>query len=292
MKAIVFNLGITIEDIVERPILNDHLQVVPIKALITGLENSIYAGLLWVRPETILGSIGLVRVTATGVDVESQLEGKTGIVLPYSKKYGGIGTEIDGILAEKSVIPQDVFVTISSDHYDDRFLLYPFVSIGLQLRKMLRGSNTLIIGDGLTGLISAKMLVGYANKVGMLRDEFTYKIRIYGVEEVKEINSSWDSIFITTMRSWARVLVSSLSQQNITVILPRFMNSWPVVLPNNNVKFVEPAKLNGVFEYIEDEVSDKFFKEIVGFSDDLFSSIPSSKPGIVVDVTKSLFHKV
>ena len=279
------------EDVVEKPILNDYLQVVPIKALISGLENSIYAGLLWVRPETILGSTGLVKVSAIGLDVEPQLESKLGIVLPYSKKYGGIGTEIDGILAEKSVIPQDAFVPVPSEHYDDRFLLYPFVSIGLQLRKILRGSNTLIIGDGLTGIISANMLVGYANKVGILRDEFSYKIRIYGIDEVKEINSSWDSILITTMRSWARVLVSNL-QSNTMVILPKFMNSWPVVIPNNNMKFVEPTKLNGVFEYIEDEIDDKFFKEIIGFSDDLFSSIPSSKPGIIVDITKKLFHEV
>ena len=291
MNAIVFDLGITMEDIVEKPVLNDHLQVAPIKALISGLENSIYAGLLWVRPETILGSTGLVKVNAAGLDVEPQLEGKLGIVLPYSKKYGGVGTEIDGILAEKSVIPQDTFVQIPSEHYDDRLLLYPFVSIGLQLRKILRGLNTLIIGDGLTGLISANMLVGYANKIGMLRDEFSYKIKIYGVEEIKEINSSWDSILITTMRSWARVLVSNLPS-DIMIILPKFMNSWPVVIPNNNVKFIEPAKINGVFEYIEDEISDKFFKEIIGISDDLFSSIPSSKPGIIVDVTKRLFHKV
>jgi len=290
MNAIVFDLGITMEDIVEKPVLNDHLQVVPIKTLISGLENSIYAGLLWVRPETILGSTGLVRVNAIGLDAEPQLEGKLGIVLPYSKKYGGVGTEIDGILAEKSVIPQDTFVPIPSN-YDDRFLLYPFVSVGLQLRRILRGLNVLIIGDGLTGLISANMIVGYANKVGILRDELSYKIKMYGIEEIKEFNSSWDSILIATMRSWARVLASNLSSDTM-VILPKFMNSWPVVLPNNNVKFIAPTKINGVFEYIENEISDKFFKEIIGLSNDLFSSIPSSKPGIIVDITKSLFHKV
>lgn len=290
MNAIVFDLGITMEDIVERPVLNDHLQVVPIKALISGLENSIYVGLLWVRPETILGSTGLVKVNAIGLDVEPQLEGKLGIVLPYSKKYGGVGTEIDGILAEKSVIPQDAFVPIPSN-YDDRLLLYPFVSIGLQLRRILQGLNVLIIGDGLTGLISANMIVGYANKVGILRDELSYKIKMYGIEEIKEFNSSWDVILITTMRSWARVLASNLSSDTM-VVLPKFMNSWPVVLPNNNVKFIEPTKVNGVFEYIENEISDKFFKEIIGLSNDLLSSIPSSKPGIIVDVTKSLFHKI
>ena len=290
MNAIVFDLGITMEDIVEKPVLNDHLQVVPIKTLISGLENSIYAGLLWVRPETILGSTGLVKVNAIGLDAEPQLEGKLGIVLPFSKKYGGVGTEIDGILAEKSVIPQDTFVPIPSN-YDDRFLLYPFVSIGLQLRRILRGLNVLIIGDGLTGLISANMIVGYANKVGILRDELSYKIKMYGIEEIKEFNSSWDSILITTMRSWARVLASNLSSDTM-VVLPKFMNSWPVVLPNNNAKFIEPTKINGVFEYIENEISDKFFKEIIGLSNDLFSSIPSSKPGIIVDVTKSLFHEV
>lgn len=290
MNAIVFDQGITMKDVVEKPVLSDHVLVSPIKALISGIENSIYTGFLWVKPGTILGSSGIVKVTTVGLDVDSQLEGRYAIVLPFSKKYGGIGTEVDGILAEKSVIPYDAIVLLPPN-YDDKVILYPFVSIGFQLRKIVRGLNTLIIGDGLTGTISANMLVGYTNKVGIYRDEFSYRVKIYGVEEVKEISPSWDAVIITTMRSWARILISSFPTDTL-VILPRFMYSWPAIVLNNNIKLVEPAKINGIFEYIESEIGDKFFKEIVGISEDLFSSIPSQKAGTIVNLTKNLFKKV
>ncbi|BAB66477.1 alcohol dehydrogenase [Sulfurisphaera tokodaii] len=288
MNAIVFDLGITMKDIVEKPIKNDFLLVSPIKVLISGIENSIYTGLLWIHPGTILGSTGIVKIDAVGLDVDTQLEGKHAIVLPYSKKYGGIGTEIDGILVEKAVIPDDSIVPLPSD-YIEKFILYPFVSIGLQLRKIARGENVLIIGDGLTGLISAQMLVGYANKISMFRDD-AYKVKIYGVEEVKEIdNTKWEVILITTMRSWPRAVLRSLPIDAV-VIMPKFMNTWPALSPNN-IKLIEPTKTNGVFEYIESEISDKLFNELIGVSDDLFSSIPTSKPGIIINIEK-LFKKI
>ncbi|BFH74434.1 alcohol dehydrogenase [Sulfurisphaera javensis] len=288
MKAIVFDLGITLKDVVEKPVYRDYVQVSPLKVLISGLENSIYTGILWVQPGRILGSTGFVKIEAAGLDSDNQLEGKQAIILPYSKKYGGIGTEIDGILAEKSVIPDDSIVTLPSN-YPDKYILYPFVSIGLQLRKILRGYNVLIIGDGLTGLLSAYMLVGNANKIGIYSDDI-YKIKIYGVEEIKDLSTQWDAIVITTMRSWIRAILAN-TLINSVIVIPRFMNTWPVVVPNN-VKFVEPTKLNGVFEYIDDEISEKFFNQLVGISEDFFSSIPTSKPGILVNIEKTLFKKV
>lgn len=287
MKAIVFDLGITIKDLVEKPILHDYLQVSPIKVLLSGLENSIYTGILWIKPKTILGSTGIVRIEAVGIDVDKQLEGKNAIVLPFSKKYGGVGTEIDGILAEKAVIPDDVIVPLPKEDYSDKYILYPFVSIGLQARKILKGLNVLIIGDGLTGLLTAYMLVGYSSRVALLREN-VYKAKIYGVEEIKEINQNWDCLFITTMRSWPRALLPKAGIESF-IVMPRFLNSWPAVVPSN-AKFIEPIKMNGVFEFIDNEISEKMFNELVGISDDIISSIPTPKPGVIVNI-KNYFMK-
>ncbi|MFP3170076.1 MAG: zinc-binding alcohol dehydrogenase family protein [Sulfolobaceae archaeon] len=284
MKAIVFDLGITMKDVVERPINKDYVMVSPSLVLLTGIENAIYTGFLWVEPKRILGSTGIVKVRNAGIEVDKNIEGKKAIVLPYSKKYGGIGTEIDGILAENAVVPSDSLVILPND-YDVKYILYPFVSIGLQLRKIVRGFNVLIIGGGLVSYISALTLVGYANRIYLYNDE-GYKVRLYGVEEVKD-GGNWDIVFAGSMRSWIRILLQLGSKEGDILALPRFLNSWPSIIPTRlNVKFIEPIKMDGVFDYIEDEISDKLFNELVVSSDSLEASIPTPKPGVILNVEK------
>ena len=288
MKAIVFDLGITVKDVVEQPINKDFVMVSPSLALFGGIENAIYTGFLWVEPKRILGSSGIVKIRNVGIEVDKDIEGRNAVVLPYSKKYGGIGTEIDGILAEKAVIPSDAVVVLPED-YDVKYVLYPFVSIGLQLRRIVKGFNVLIVGSGLTSYISALLIVGYANRVFLYNDE-GYKIRLYGVEEVKN-GGNWDIVFVGSMRSWIRVTLQSNSKEGDILVMPRFLNSWPVLIPTNlNVRFIEPIKMDNVFETIDNEISEKIFKELVVTSDSLEASIPTPKPGVLFNAEK-FFYK-
>ncbi|AHC51740.1 alcohol dehydrogenase [Sulfolobus acidocaldarius SUSAZ] len=293
MKAIVFDLGITRKDVVEKPINKDYLMVTPIKALISGLENAIYSGFLWVEPNRILGSSGIVKINNVGIDVDKSLEGKTAVVLPYSNRYGGIGTEIDGILAEKAVIPLDSIVTIPED-YSVKYVIYPYVSIGLQLRKIFKGYNVLIAGGGISSYISALALVGYANRVAVYNEDGYTDIRLYGVEEIKKgENYHWEALFITTMRAWIRVELGLLNDENKIVAIPRLLNSWPTAIPANlEIKFVKPAKMDGVLNYIDDEVSEKVFNQLIILSDDIISSLPTPRPGVIVDMEKEFKKKI
>ncbi|BCU71307.1 zinc-binding alcohol dehydrogenase family protein [Stygiolobus caldivivus] len=284
MKAIVFDLGITVKDVIEQPINKDFVMVTPSTVLFTGLENAIYTGFLWVEPKRILGSTGIVKIRNVGIEVDKNIEGKNAVVLPYSKKYGGIGTEIDGILSEYAVIPEDSIVVLP-DNFNIKYVLYPFVSIGLQLRKIVKGFNVLIVGGGLVSYISSLALVGYASRVYLYNDE-GYKVRLYGVEEIKD-GGSWDIIFAGSMRSWIRVALQFSSKEGDILALPKFLNSWPAIIPTRlNVRLIEPMKMDGVFEFIDDEITDKIFQELVVSSDSLESSIPTPKPGVLFNAEK------
>ncbi|BDC19056.1 zinc-binding alcohol dehydrogenase family protein [Acidianus sp. HS-5] len=284
MISIIFNQGIIPKDVVERPINNDFVLVSPDKVLLTFIENSIYLGLLWVRPWTTLGSIGIGKIEAVGVDVDPTLQGKNVVVLPYSRKYGGIGTEIDGLLTEKAVVPDDAIVALP-EKFDDKALLYPFISIASQIVELAKGEKVLIIGSGLLGLLTYQYLLDNSVDVSLYTDIPGKKIQ--GVKEVKNLEEGkWDIVVLSTMRGWARYIAERLIIEDGRIIVPAFMNTWPPTLPPKSVR-IYPKKMDNILQKTE-KISDKFFNENIAYSDDVLSSIPTSKNGIIVNVKKAL----
>lgn len=280
MKAVVFNLGITVAEIPERQINKDFVLLKPLRVLINGLENAIYVGLLWVEPWRILGSTGIGRVENVGLDIDKNLEGKLVLILPYSQTYGGIGTEIDGLLCEKAVIPFDSIVVLPQSKFNEKYILYPYVSFAFQLVNKLNNGSTLIIGSGLYGIISALYLKDLVTKVSVYRED-GINPKIIGVEEVKHISQEWDNIIITTFKSWIRAHIEDFVKNNTKVIMPKLMNSWPLI-SSNKITYITPKEVDGVIEYINNKISDRLFQELVSFSGDILASFPATKAGVIL----------
>ncbi|BDB97017.1 zinc-binding alcohol dehydrogenase family protein [Saccharolobus caldissimus] len=280
MKAVVFNLGITVAELPERQINKDFVLLKPLRVLINGLENAIYVGLLWVEPWRILGSTGIGRVENVGLDIDKNLEGKLVLILPYSQSYGGIGTEIDGLLCEKAVIPFDSIVILPQSKFNEKYILYPYVSFAFQLVNQLNNGSTLIIGSGLYGIISALYLKDLVTKVSVYRED-GINPKIIGVEEVKHISQEWDNIIITTFKSWIRAHIEDFVKNNTKVIMPKLMNSWPLI-SSNKITYIAPKEVDGVIEYINNKISDRLFQEVVSFSGDILTSFPATKAGVIL----------
>lgn len=281
MMSIIFNQGIIAKDIVEKPIDADFVMISTQKVLLGVIENSVYLGFLWVRPWRVLGSIGIGKIDAVGLDVDNTLQGKTVLVLPYSQKYGGIGTEIDGILSEKATVPSDSIIVISPN-YSDKILLYPFASIALQIKEIAEGKDILVIGSGFTSLLTYLALSDSSN-IGIYSDT---ESKIPGIQEVKKSDKKWDIVVISTMRSWARVVAEKLVKDNGKIIIPKFMNSWPTIVPHNTV-FIYPKKRDDVAQFLDKYVTERIFNENIEYSDDIINSIPTPKNGVIVEI-KSL----
>lgn len=269
------------EDVVERPINNDFVLLQPKKILLSFIENSIYLGLLWVKPWTILGSIGVGKIEEVGVDVDSNLQGKSALVLPYSNKYGGIGTEIDGLLAKNAVVPDDALVVLP-ETFSDKILLYPFISIVEQIKSIAKGERVLILGAGMTGILTYLELLNSCPEVAIYSDADG---NISGLKTIKDTDRKWDVIVISSMRSWTRYVAERLVSKDGKILIPTFMKTWPPGFPKNSIR-IYPTKISGLIDEIENKITDKFFEENIGYSDDILSAIPTSKKGVIVNMEK------
>jgi NADPH:quinone reductase-like Zn-dependent oxidoreductase len=282
MISILFNQGIIPADVVERPIEEDFVSITPQRVLLSAIENSIFVGFLWIRPWTIIGSIGIGKVDEVGLSVDEGLKGKTVLVLPYSPKYGGIGTEINGLLVEKTNMPSDSIVTLP-ENPPDKLLLYPFASVALQIKEYAEGKEVLILGSGLTAMLTYLALKDSAT-LGIYSDE---DVKLPYAQKIKKSDKKWDMVVVSTMRGWARVVADSLVKDNGKIVIPKFLNSWPAIVPKNPL-FVPPVPRDDVIPFLNREVTDKLFEENVGYADDVISAIPTPKNGVIVDVKKAL----
>ncbi|EHP68576.1 MAG: alcohol dehydrogenase [Metallosphaera yellowstonensis] len=278
MKSIVFNQGIIQKDVPERPVEQDHVEVEAEKVLLNGIENAIYLGFLWVQPNLILGGTGTAKVTATALNVDPSLSGKRVLVLPFSPSRGGIGSEIDGILAERSIVPQDSIVQIS-EGLGDNVLLYPFISVALDIKDLISDGSTLIIGSGLTALITTALLEEVEVYVG------EGDLKPAGARTIRSLDGKWDNVVITTLRGWARYVAEKIVNEKGKIVIPRFLKSWPPSFPRNTL-FVEPRKRQDVLQYLNSQKVIEIMRTYVGFSEDVLASIPTPRPGVIVDIKK------
>ncbi|MEM1629470.1 MAG: zinc-binding alcohol dehydrogenase family protein [Saccharolobus sp.] len=280
MKAVIFNLGITLADVPENQVNKDFVLLKPLRVLIDGIENAIYVGLLWVEPWRVLGTTGIGRILSVGLDIDKSLEGKLVLVLPYSQTYGGIGTEIDGLLSERSVVPFDSIIVLPQSRFIEKYILYPYVSFAFQLENVIENGSTLIVGSGIYGIISALYLKNIVTKINIYRED-GINPKLIGVEEIKHLSPNWDNIIITTFRSWVRGFIEDLTKNGTRVIMPKLMNSWPVI-SSNRIKYIIPKEVDGVLEFIENKIGDNLFQELISFSTDILASFPTPKAGVVI----------
>jgi hypothetical protein len=283
MKAIVFDQGINIKEVVEKPLPKDYYLAQPIKVLLNAIENAIYLGLLWVEPKRILGTFGMLKILKSGLESDKNLEGRYVISIGYSKKYGGIGSEIDGIMAEKVIIPNDAVVSCP-DINNDKLLLYPHASIALQIEERILGDDILIVGYGILTFLLVNTLRDKVRRISIFR-EYENSFKIEGVEIIKEPKRQWDTLIITSMKSWIRVYIRELTKENGKVIIPRFLKTWPSIIYTDNnrrVEYIEPEVSNKAIELLN-KFDNKTFSQLISYSNDPISSIPTITPGIIIN---------
>ncbi|AWR99618.1 hypothetical protein [Metallosphaera hakonensis] len=274
MKSIVFNQGIILTETTEIPVGQGYVEIAPEKVLVDGLENAIFLGLLWVRPNLILGSIGLGKVTDVGIGIDQSIIGKKVLIMPYSPSRGGIGTEVNGVLAERSVVPLDSVVVLPDD-IDDRSLLLPFISLALQIKELTKGSPTLVIGSGLTAIIFKAITDG---NVEFADDSISLK---------NQFSKRWDYVVVSTLSGWARHVAEKILTEDGKVFVPKFLNSWPPYIPNSGIPLYPKARKDWI-DLLDSKEIENIIKNFIGRSDNVIASIPTPKPGIIADVKKTL----
>ncbi|MEM0173202.1 MAG: hypothetical protein QXI16_01695 [Sulfolobaceae archaeon] len=114
--------------------------------------------------------------------------------------------------------------------------------------------------------------------------ENEYNIKYEGVELIKELKREWEMVIITNMKSWIRAYLKEITRENGKILIPKFLKSWPLLLyaEGRKVEFIEPIKDNEVFGILN-IINNKLFSELVSYSEDIQSSIPTKTPGVLIN---------
>ncbi|BBG24611.1 hypothetical protein [Sulfuracidifex tepidarius] len=280
MKSLVFDQGIIPKDIPAKQVGKNQVAIKPCRVLISSIENSIYLGLLWVNPSTVLGSIGMGKVAEVGVELDPSLRGRKVLVSPYSSQ-GGIGTEIDGLLTEEAVIPYDAIEVLPNDIGEEAVLL-PFITFARKVKEKVGGGNLLLIGGGLFSLTVSILLSDQMSSIGLITEEKAGMFRQFGVEDISNLERKWDYVIISTMRTWARFVSPSLIREKGKIFVPNIMKSWPVIMSPE----MEKININDINEedyfILRKKINLKTLEQFLTFSDDFSTAIPSSGLGTIV----------
>ncbi|MGC9106021.1 MAG: hypothetical protein ACP5HQ_06330 [Thermoprotei archaeon] len=282
MIALVSDYGITIADVADQPVHSDGVLVSPITLAFNGIENAVYLGLIWARPKTILGSMGVVKVVETGVDVDPNVKGKKFVVSPFSRSRGGLGSDVNGIAAELASIPQDALMPYVEE-LGDVSVLAPFLSIAVKVNEVADGKRLLVLGGGPLGSITAEACED-CDSVGVYSESYRPKS-----PKVKVVNrlepSSWDVVFIATLESWAADVAARFK----TAVLPRLTLQFPPVPIPNAIEIV-PYYSDSVPKLAR-SLGLKHLSELLVKSDSLEAAIPTVKGKIVVVEAEKIFKK-
>ncbi|MUN28762.1 zinc-binding alcohol dehydrogenase family protein [Sulfuracidifex metallicus] len=284
MKAVVFDQGIIAKDLPPKEINKDFVALHPCSVLLNGIENAVYLGIIWIKPSTIIGSIGIGKVKDTGLEVDPSLRGRRILVTPYSA-YGGIGTELNGLLSEEANVPYDSIEVIPGDVQEEALLL-PFVSFARKVKERINGGTLLMLGGGLVSLITSAILKDYVSEIGVFTEGNVLPFKQFGVEIISNLDKKWDNIIISTTRSWARLVAPRLLRSTGKIFMPKIMNSWPLIL-SRDIEIVPINEINDEDYLILKKIGRKILEENIPFSGDIISSIPSSTIGTIIKVEEA-----
>ncbi|BCU67140.1 alcohol dehydrogenase [Sulfolobales archaeon HS-7] len=260
----------------------DHVLVKPQKVLLDGIENAIYLGFLWVEPSRILGSIGMGVCEDVGVQVEQSLIGKKVVIFPYSERYGGIGIDANGVMSEYSSIPLDVIRVVGNNDEDNLFL--PHISIAKQVAEIGEGKSVLILGTGLFSAITALYLQDKVRDLAVFRDDSSFQLP-KEIRQIREVKEQWDVLVLFSLRGWIRAKVPAFLRDNGIVVLPKVAKSWPsFMISDRKVEYVKPSGDVGNANEVR-KILGKI-NDLIGRSDDVLSSIPTRRAGVIVDLDK------
>ncbi|WP_054837681.1 hypothetical protein [Sulfuracidifex metallicus] len=173
--------------------------------------------------------------------MDPSLRGRRILVTPYSA-YGGIGTELNGLLSEEANVPYDSIEVIPGDVQEEALLL-PFVSFARKVKERINGGTLLMLGGGLVSLITSAILKDYVSEIGVFTEGNVLPFKQFGVEIISNLDKKWDNIIISTTRSWARLVAPRLLRSTGKIFMPKIMNSWPLIL-SRDIEIVPINEIN------------------------------------------------
>lgn len=286
MIGVVFKHGIIYDKIPERPIPSGNVLVEMEWGLLDAVINALFIGLMWVEPDRILGSIGLGKVIDVGVGVDPALIGKKAVIFPYSEESGGIGIDVDGVFCERASVPADAILPVQGDSPPLSVLL-PYFSVAKKVAEIVKGKRALVVGAGIGGIITTLVARETASELKVYKESVS-TIPI-DLPVSKEIRPNWDVLVVFTLRGWVRALAHKLIAPEGRIVLPRLSKRWPIQLnaDTSHLELIRPVvdqvSVTDLISMVKTTGLDRF----LDYSTNILESLPTERPGVIVDLQKN-----
>jgi|ECHnycMinimDraft_1075156.scaffolds.fasta_scaffold00116_1 NADPH:quinone reductase-like Zn-dependent oxidoreductase len=288
LKALVFYSGIEIRDLIEPPVSRDEVFIRPKKVALNGIENGVFFGLIWVQPLRVLGTFGCGIIEKTGVDVDKRLQGKRVAVLGISSK-GVIGTDIDGLIAQYTSIPEDAIVEIPNNLSDEDASLVGIASISEFISNKAEGRKLLVIGSGPIAISTIIVSQDKANRVSQVTLSEKTRKTLPNIEVITRVGREWDVVVISSGNAYARIIArKAVKRGGEIIVVPTSLSYTNAYQASEEYKLTiaRPSKeyntrtLSLIRKYIEIESVNS-----------LEYILPIRKPLVILDVEKALGDK-
>ncbi|NPA97741.1 MAG: hypothetical protein GXO43_00010 [Crenarchaeota archaeon] len=291
VEKIVYDGTLRIVEVSAQPVPPGHIIGKPLHVLVDGVENAVINGVYPIEKPVVLGSTGIVRVLEAPAADEG-LSGKIAFVSPVSR-LGRLSIELDGLLSSYAVVPQNNIIGTTNITPRPLAALSPLASLSYRL-AVEAGPNPLIIGCGLTGIMTALHVIATGGSPDIIctrRDSLRY-VRASGlvpVQSTENLPQSYSSVVYTSYSPWmlhrlvkrtsiSRIIISPLIGNTI-VHFGRIGGRIEVVIPlPNRIEYK-----SGVLEKTKRLIN---FAEVNKISDTA-GLLPPTKLGVIISFTRS-----
>ncbi len=161
MQALTWEYYVAVTEKPVPPIKEKHVLGKVLAAMFGAIERAVMLGLYPVTPKTVMGGFGVIRVVEPGVSASAKPGEVYGVVPMCNSEI--LGVNADGLLAEYAAPPESCLNKLPKDYISPEAPLWIEFSYLEELKENVEGKETLLIGCGFSGYVTANYIKDVAD---------------------------------------------------------------------------------------------------------------------------------
>lgn len=222
MRALVWGHHVGVVDKPVPPIPEGWVLGKVMAAMFGPIERATVLGIQPIEPGRVLGSFGVMRIVERGVGVKDIGPGQV-VAVPAYCTGRIIGVDMDGLLADYASVPRECVRPVPSDYLSPLTPLWLEFSFLDGLREAVAGRDTLAIGCGFTGYVTASYIRGVADlTVACVERGLMEEIGKLGVRTMMldSVEGSYDVVVLEPLSTYATFVALRFLKDGGILILP------------------------------------------------------------------------
>ncbi len=222
MRALVWGHHVGVVDKPVPPIPEGWVLGKVLAAMFGPIERAIVMGIQPIEPGRVLGSFGVMRIVERGVGVEDLGPGQV-VAVPAYCMGSIVGVDMDGLLADYASVPKECVRLVPSEFLSPLTPLWLEFSFLEGLAEVVAGKDTLAIGCGFTGYVTASYLRRVTNlTVACVERGLMEEIGKLGVRTMMldSVEGSYDVVILEPLSTYATLVALRFLKDGGILVLP------------------------------------------------------------------------